>query len=210
MKKFVLILTIAALAGCNSNSTTGIDGHEHADTTRNHINQLHASMTRMMTDMRNAQPSGNPDKDFARMMMIHHQAAVKMSQVQLAGGSDSTMLELAQSIIGDQQKEILVFDEFINGNKGLKGKSRLGQRFLDLMNDHDRKRATSTVDGSFVNMMIPHHEDAIKMAKEYLKEAKEDKLKKIAENIISSHEKEILQMQSWLATWQEPSAQEGN
>ena len=205
MKKFVLLLMIAAIAGCSSNNTSGNDGMDKGDTTKTYISQLHASMNRMMTDMRNAQPSGNPDKDFARMMMIHHQAAVKMAQVQLSGGSDSTMLELAQSIIGDQQKEILVFDEFINANKGLKGKSRLGQRFLDLMSDHDMSRATSTVDGSFVNMMIPHHEDGIKMAKEYLKEARDEKLKKIAENIISSQEKEILQMQTWLATWQEPT-----
>jgi uncharacterized protein (DUF305 family) len=215
MKKFVLLFAIPAMVACNDpkdnpNDNTGSNGHMHGDTTKNHINQLHASMTRMMTDMRNAQPSGDPDKDFAVMMKIHHQAAVNMAQVQLAGGSDSSMLALARSIIADQETEIRAFDEFIAANRGLKGKSRMGQRFLDLMSDHDMKNATSTVDGSFVSMMIPHHEDGIKMAKEYLTEAKNEKLKQIAENIIRSQEKEIRLMQNWLATWQEPSSQPGH
>jgi len=52
--------------------------------------------------------SGNPDADFALMMIPHHQGAIEMAEVELQFGADSRLRRLAQEIIVTQQSEIEV------------------------------------------------------------------------------------------------------
>jgi len=53
-------------------------------------------------------PSGDPDVDFARMMIPHHQGAVDMALVELRFGRDARLRRLAQGIIVEQRQEIEV------------------------------------------------------------------------------------------------------
>src|SRR5438132_6118557 len=53
----------------------------------------------------------------------------------------------------------------------------------------------------FVDMMIPHHEWAILMAKQALTEANRPELKEMAQNIIKDQEKEIEQLKKWRQQW---------
>jgi hypothetical protein len=52
--------------------------------------------------------SGDADRDFARMMIPHHQGAIDMALVELRYGKDERLKRLAQEIIVDQQQEITV------------------------------------------------------------------------------------------------------
>ena len=52
--------------------------------------------------------SGDPDRDFARMMIPHHQGAIDMALAELRYGKDKRLKRLAQEIIVDQQQEITV------------------------------------------------------------------------------------------------------
>jgi len=52
--------------------------------------------------------SGDPDRDFAHMMIPHHQGAIDMALVELRYGKDERLKRLAQEIIVDQQQEIAV------------------------------------------------------------------------------------------------------
>jgi uncharacterized protein (DUF305 family) len=65
------------------------------------------SMERMHTDM-SIIPSGDPDRDFAAMMIPHHQGAVDMAKVELQFGKDPVLRRLAQGIIVEQLQEIEV------------------------------------------------------------------------------------------------------
>ncbi|HEY8133988.1 MAG TPA: DUF305 domain-containing protein [Thermoanaerobaculia bacterium] len=65
------------------------------------------AMDRMGKDMAIAH-SGNPDRDFAAMMIPHHQGAIDMAKVQLQFGRDPVLRRLAQAIIIEQQQEIEV------------------------------------------------------------------------------------------------------
>ena len=51
-------------------------------------------------------PTGDPDRDFMRMMIPHHQGAIDMALVVLKHGDDERLKRLAQSIIVEQGQEI--------------------------------------------------------------------------------------------------------
>ena len=63
------------------------------------------SMERMHRDMA-VPPSGDPDRDFAAMMIPHHQGAVDMARIQLQFGKNPVLRRLAQAIIVEQLQEI--------------------------------------------------------------------------------------------------------
>jgi hypothetical protein len=62
-------------------------------------------LTRMHREMEIG-PSGDPDRDFARMMIPHHQGAIDMAVVELKYGRDPRVRRLAQAIIVEQGQEI--------------------------------------------------------------------------------------------------------
>jgi len=64
-----------------------------------------AAMSRMMAGMA-VKPSGDVDRDFAAMMIAHHQGAIEMAQAELRYGDNEQLRRIAQEIIVDQQQEI--------------------------------------------------------------------------------------------------------
>jgi len=68
------------------------------------INEAVARMHRAM----NVPFTGDADRDFARMMIPHHQGAIDMALVELRYGKDERLKRLAQEIIVEQQQEIAV------------------------------------------------------------------------------------------------------
>ena len=53
-------------------------------------------------------PSGDPDRDFAAMMIPHHEGAVDMAKLELQFGKNPVLRRLAQGIIVEQLQEIEV------------------------------------------------------------------------------------------------------
>ena len=66
-----------------------------------------AAMARMDHDMM-VPTSGDADRDFATMMIPHHQGAVDMAEAELRFGHDPVLRRLAQGIIVEQRQEIAV------------------------------------------------------------------------------------------------------
>lgn len=50
--------------------------------------------------------SGDADKDFAMMMIPHHQGAIDMAKIELQHGKDLKLKAMAEKMIKDQEKEI--------------------------------------------------------------------------------------------------------
>jgi uncharacterized protein (DUF305 family) len=71
--------------------------------------QMGRAMERMDHDMM-VPPSGNYDRDFAAMMVPHHQGAIDMARIELQYGKDPVLRRLAQAIIVEQLQEIEVMN----------------------------------------------------------------------------------------------------
>ena len=71
-----------------------------------------AAMARMDHGMM-MPPSGDADRDFAVMMIPHHQGAVEMAEAELRFGRDPVLRRLAQGIIVEQRQEIAVMRQAI-------------------------------------------------------------------------------------------------
>ena len=70
---------------------------------------------------------------------------------------------------------------------------------MQKMHDNSPMQSSGDADVDFVRMMIPHHQAAIDMAKAELKYGKDAQTRKLAEAIIAAQEKEIAEMNAWLA-----------
>ena len=67
--------------------------------------EMNAAMDRMMDSMQ-IRPTGDVDRDFAAMMIPHHQGAIDMAVAELRYGTNPQLKRIAQEIIVDQQQEI--------------------------------------------------------------------------------------------------------
>src|SRR3954453_4693691 len=73
---------------------------------------MQAAMQRMQQGM-DMPMSGDPDRDFAQMMIAHHQGAIDMARIELESGKDPQLREMAQEIIKAQEREIASFKEWL-------------------------------------------------------------------------------------------------
>lgn len=74
---------------------------------------MDVAMTRMHGAMM-AGYSGDPDRDFAKMMIPHHQGAIDMAEIELRYGKDERLRRLAQGIIVEQRQEIAVMQGILS------------------------------------------------------------------------------------------------
>jgi len=94
------VLLALSLAGAATphHPSAGMEGFQAM--TAGAVARMHAAMDVPFT--------GDADRDFARMMIPHHQGAIDMAVVELRYGKDKRLKRLAQEIIVEQQQEIAV------------------------------------------------------------------------------------------------------
>jgi uncharacterized protein (DUF305 family) len=66
---------------------------------------------------------------------------------------------------------------------------------------HDSHTSLVKDERSFIEEMIPHHEEAITSSQELLQVAQTPEIRTLAENIIAAQEKEVADMKSWYKEW---------
>ena len=114
----ILVTSIAGIAFAQSvhhgDPTSGQDNS--ADST--FASQMMQAMDRMNSGMAAARPTGDPDRNFAAMMIPHHQGAIDMAKVELIYGRDPILRRLAQGIIVEQQQEIELMERSLNERRG--------------------------------------------------------------------------------------------
>jgi len=116
----ILALTLMLVA-----SMAGIalaQSHHHDDANSGRTNsadstfawQMMQAMDRMDLGMKATKPTDDPDRDFAAMMIPHHQGAIDMAKAELIYGHDPVLRRLAEGIIVEQQQEIELMQRSLN------------------------------------------------------------------------------------------------
>ncbi|MBC7867922.1 MAG: DUF305 domain-containing protein [Gloeobacteraceae cyanobacterium ES-bin-316] len=202
--------TISAhfIQSCNdsaktSSATTEMDSTMNSGTMNDTMSSTRMDMDHSMDGMK---MTGDFDYDFAKTMIVHHQAAIDMAQVEISKGSNPEMKSLAENIVKAQKSEIDQFDNILKDYKmpemkkdAGEGHNELGEIMEKMETKMKGMEKTGNADKDFAMMMIPHHESAVQMGSDQLSHGKNLELKKMAQKIVEDQSREIRQLQAWLA-----------
>lgn len=162
------------------------------------MDTMHAMMTRM-----DAMPKTNdPEIDFAKMMIMHHQGAINMANVELQDGKNDSLKRTAQKIITEQQAEIQQFNSILAtltvDNSDPAFTMEQMDNMMKMGKMADVQLITGDIDNDFATLMIIHHQSAIDNASAYLHHGNNTQLEAMANNIVRSQNMEIEELSSWL------------
>lgn len=156
----------------------------------------------------------NFDLRFIDGMIPHHQGAVKMAQEALTKSQRPEIKQLAQQIIDAQEKEIAELQSWrkswypnqsetpVMYDAQMGHMMPMSQEMRDsMMMNVALGAADDQFDLRFINAMIPHHQGAVEMANQALQNSDRPEIKTLAQNIISSQQQEISQMEQWRKAW---------
>jgi len=69
------------------------------------------------------------------------------------------------------------------------------------VHEHDLLGSAKPFDRAFIDMMIPHHQGAVRMAHAELAKAKNPQLRTLAQRTVKAQDREIREMNQWRAQW---------
>jgi uncharacterized protein (DUF305 family) len=150
-----------------------------------------------------AGPGNATDAMFVNSMIPHHEGAVEMAQIAQERAEHPEIKKLADEIITAQEREIGIMEPIRERLAKEHGSAQMEGDHGMAMSEEDltKLRGADPFDREFIDMMIPHHEGAVTMAEEELDKGENTTLRKLAEDIISSQNREIEQMESWRKEW---------
>ena len=144
------------------------------------------------------------DRAFGAEMIPHHRSAVEMAEIAKKRGDHPEIKQLADAIISTQNAEIAEMKRFDQPLKdaGLKP-ADLGMTAQAMGTDMDAAmlQGAKPFDREFIDMMIGHHQGAIRMARVELEKGKSPGLLRLAKAIVDAQSKEIDQMNQWRVDW---------
>jgi uncharacterized protein (DUF305 family) len=147
------------------------------------------------------------DGPFLAGMKPHHEAAIEMAEAAQGRAQHPEIKQLATSIIADQSSEIETIEsihERLFGEPlaaGAHSSMGLNADQMGMGMDPAALRTARPFDREFIDMMIPHHQGAIQMARIELADGDDAETKALAEAIIEAQSAEITAMNSWRQRW---------
>lgn len=159
--------------------------------------------------------SAATDGAFIVEMTPHHEAAVEMAEIATRKAEHADTKELARAIIAAQNEEI---DELAATHSDLFGlppsqgeHGSLGMEAHEMGMDGDAMMLVNEkpFDRAFIDMMIPHHQGAIRMARVQLERGEDKRLMLLSKEIIDAQSREIEEMNAWRKQWYGSSSPAG-
>lgn len=154
----------------------------------------------------NAADGGTTDSMFVNGMIPHHEAAIEMAELAQRKAQHEEVQQLADDIIASQTAEI---EQMKVMQKDLPSTTRMGMSQSDMKamnNDVDELRDASDFDKAFLLAMIPHHQMAVDMSQMVIRNGSDAAVEQLAKDIITAQQKELKDMNSWLAEWYDVTA----
>lgn len=151
-----------------------------------------------------AQADAGIDRAFTADMVPHHKSAVEMAEVAKLRSTSPEIQGLADAIVRTQNDEIGVMrsiDGRLADDGAPKGDLGASEEMMGMSMSADALKTAKPFDRAFIDMMIPHHQGAIQMARIELDKGADGETKKLAEAIIAAQSEEIEQMNRWRKDW---------
>ena len=201
MRRRLLTMGVAALAmlttltACNSDSS-----HQatHSGSTSSSVSSSVA-----------AQQHNQADVTFAQQMIPHHQQAIEMSDTVLAKqGIDARVIDMANRIKAAQGPEIQQMQSWLSQwgvpTMPMTPGSMAGHDVSGMMSEQDMNdlKTADGVEASklFLTQMIAHHQGAITMGTDEIKNGQYPPAVSMAQSIVTGQQQEITEMQGILAS----------
>lgn len=147
---------------------------------------------------------GNPtDRAFVAQMVPHHKSAIDMATIAQKRGQTTFVKTLADNIVRTQQSEIgkmQAADQQL-ASVGVKvGDLGVSMHAMGMDMNTSMLKTANPFDKAFIDMMVPHHQGAIRMARIELAKGQDSQLKSVARGIIAGQAKEIGEMNAHRTT----------
>jgi len=148
------------------------------------------------------------DPMFTAEMIPHHQAAIDMAALARTRAEHPQTKTLAAEIASAQASEIALMKK-VGKENGWDPNAKMDHSGGDGMSDHEmgmdmdvsELKAANPFDKAFIEMMVPHHEGAIRMASHELSRGSNPEIRSLAKRIIASQTEQIKQMRQWYSSW---------
>ena len=185
---------LLSIISCSKDDELELQAHDD--------NRMMDSMHAMMSRMEAMPPTNDPDIDFPKMMIMHHQGAVNMAQVQIQDGKNDSLKRISQKMIDAQQMEITELTDILNNESVNNNVPAFTQEQMDHMMKMDQiadiQFITGDIDNDFATLMIQHHNSAIENSEAYLMYGSNEELKEMAAKMIMDQKMEIKELSDWL------------
>lgn len=212
MRKSVLFVVLASFVAVYANDKAHNHTAAPAHTMQHHQEMLDTQtpltpsqqMLNLMHEPMMKTPfleDDNLDLNFISNMIPHHQGAVDSSEFLLKHSKNKQLRAIATQIIKTQQAEINEFEALIPQLKQQKKlyspkevtlfNQQAKQDMETMHKDMSNITLTKNINHDFLAGMIPHHQAAIKAAKQILVYTQNEQVKAIAQNIIKTQEHEV-------------------
>lgn len=147
------------------------------------------------------------DGAFVVAMVPHHESAIEMAETASREGEHREVKELARQIIATQAAEIddmeVIHQRLFGEPIGQASHGTLGMSAHEMGMHMDAAglMGAKPFDREFIDMMVPHHQGAIRMARVQLAQGEDPELMQLAESIIAAQAGEIDEMNRWRTEW---------
>ncbi|MEO7312856.1 MAG: DUF305 domain-containing protein [Chitinophagaceae bacterium] len=172
------------------------------------------SINAMLNNMKNTTLVNDFDHDYATLIITHDQAAVELSEMELAKGTDTAMKAIAQTMVADHKAEIEVLKSFLMhhddkaADAGIDATkhthpngihTELADDLMAMAEKFNAVKATNNADMDYASLMVIQHEMGIKMAKDHLTHGHHADLRKISQKAVDEDMAEVGKFRTWLA-----------
>ncbi len=151
-----------------------------------------------------AQAGNGVDLALVQEMTPHHRSAVAMARIAQRRSDRPQVKMLADDIIRSQSDEIGLMQKLAGTMKAANVKAGdlgLPMQAMGMNMDTRALAAATPFDRAFIDMMLPHHQGAIRMARVELAKGSRADVKRLARGIIAAQSREITEMNAWRTRW---------
>lgn len=212
LKIIFIAVTVLLLAGVGAwHFITGRQTTEKNQQQANTTSKAVTDSTAVVNDSKFAKLTGEAyDEAYIGDMLAHHEGALNMSEMVSAGTERPELLQLAQTIMQTQSRELMKmqtwqqewgYERTMGGHGSHAGMGNEMSGDMMMMGEELTGLKGTKFDKKFLELMIEHHQQAVDMSKYADTNASHRELKDLAKAVIAAQEAEIAQMKQWQSEW---------